>query len=98
VDDRRERLDREGLGQAGHAFEEDVAVGEQADEQPLDHVTLADDDLAHFALERRDERALLADEFREFADASLCSHRVTIETASARRKFNFIGGSLGKWR
>ena len=32
---RRERADGQGLGQAGHAFEQHVAVGEQADQQPV---------------------------------------------------------------
>ena len=36
--------DRERLGQAGHTFEEAVAAGEQAHEEPLDHAVLADDD------------------------------------------------------
>ena len=40
-----QRLDRERLGQAGHALEEAVASGQQADEHPLDGPVLADDDL-----------------------------------------------------
>ena len=49
------RLDRERLGQAGDALEQQVAVGEQADEQPLEHRVLAGDDaldLEQRALER----------------------------------------------
>ena len=38
-------LDRHGLGQAGHALDEDVAAREQRDDQPLQQVVLADDDL-----------------------------------------------------
>ena len=38
-----ERLDRQRLGQAGHALEQHVAAGEQADEHPLEHRVLADD-------------------------------------------------------
>ena len=30
---RRQRFDRERLGQARHAFEQDVAIGEQAEQQ-----------------------------------------------------------------
>ncbi len=41
----RERLDGEGLGQAGHALEEGVASCQQAHEQTLDGPVLADDDL-----------------------------------------------------
>ena len=40
-----EGFDGERLGEAGDAFEEDVAVGEQADGEALDEVFLADDDL-----------------------------------------------------
>ena len=42
----RQRFHRERLGEAGHAFEEDVAVGQQADDQPLGQIILPDDDLA----------------------------------------------------
>ncbi len=50
-----EGFDRQGLGQAGHAFEQDMAVGEQPDDQPFDQVALADDDFTHFAHERADK-------------------------------------------
>ena len=43
VDDLRERPDRQGLGEPGNALEQDVAAGEQPDEQPLHHGVLADD-------------------------------------------------------
>jgi hypothetical protein len=33
-----EGFDSEGLGQAGHAFEQDVAVGEQTDDQPFSQI------------------------------------------------------------
>ena len=39
-----QRLDREGLGQAGDALEQAVAAGQQGDEHALDHAVLADDD------------------------------------------------------
>ena len=44
-----QRLDRGGLGEAGHPLEEHVPVGEQGDHQPVDHALLTDDDPAHFA-------------------------------------------------
>ena len=47
----RERADRERLRQAGHAFEEHVAVGEQADEEAVHEVLLADDDACDFGSE-----------------------------------------------
>ena len=42
----------QGLGQAGHAFEQDVAAGEQADQQAVEHDPLADDDLVDLGVER----------------------------------------------
>ena len=44
-----EATDEQGLGEAGHAFEEDVAVGEEGDEQAFDDLVLADDGLADFS-------------------------------------------------
>ena len=55
-----ERAHRQRLRQSRHALEQDVSAGEQADEQPLDHVLLADDalpDLAHDRLHERHVRA-----------------------------------------
>ena len=43
--------DQQRLGQPRHAHQQRVAAGEQADRQPLDHVVLADDDLAQFRRE-----------------------------------------------
>lgn len=37
-----------GLAEAGDAFEEDVAAREQADEDAVDDVLLADDDFSNF--------------------------------------------------
>ena len=62
VDDPGQRADGQRLGKAGHAFEQDVSVTEQADEQPFDHVTLSDDDLAHFGQDLLDELTFLLDE------------------------------------
>ena len=50
-------LDGKGFGQAGHAFEQDVAVGQQADDQAFDQIILADDDLADFAKKRAHKSA-----------------------------------------
>ena len=43
VEDVGEGLDRQRLGEARHALEEEVAAGEQRDEDPLEHRVLADD-------------------------------------------------------
>ena len=48
AEDVRERADEQGLGHAGHAFDEGVLVGENGDERLIDHRLLADDDLADF--------------------------------------------------
>ena len=45
-------LDHQGLGQAGHALEQDVAAGQEPEHEPVQHVVLADEDLAHLGLER----------------------------------------------
>ena len=44
-----ERSDHERLGQAGHADEQAMAAREQGDEHLVQHLALADDDLADFA-------------------------------------------------
>ena len=49
-----ERADGKGLCQAGDAFKQDVAVREQADEQPVHQLFLADDDMADFLAQRGD--------------------------------------------
>src|SRR6202171_323494 len=36
-------LDRDGLGKTGHPFEQDVAAGQQCDQQTLEQPVLADD-------------------------------------------------------
>ncbi len=48
VDDLRQGPHRQRLGQAGHALEQDVAAGEQPDQQPLDHGVLSHDPAGHF--------------------------------------------------
>src|SRR6202012_2671601 len=59
------RADGERLREAGHAFEQHVTAREQSDEDSLDHVRLADDDLRDFVLDPVDERALARDDFVE---------------------------------
>ena len=44
AEDARHRLGGQRLGQTGRAFEQAVAAGEPADEEPLDHQVLADED------------------------------------------------------
>ena len=54
VNGRRQRADREGLGQAGHPLEKDVAVGQQPHQQPIHQLFLAHDDLANLSPEPPD--------------------------------------------
>ena len=42
-----ERLDRQRLGETGHALDEHVAAGEERDGQPFEQLVLPDDDLLH---------------------------------------------------
>ena len=44
----RERTDQQRLGQAGHAFEQGMAAGENGDQHLLDHFVLADDHFGQF--------------------------------------------------
>ena len=48
-----ESLDGGGLGQAGHALEQHVAVAEEADEEAVDQVLLTDDDAGDLLTESR---------------------------------------------
>ena len=53
----RQGFDREGLGQSRDPFEQDMAVGQQPYDEPLDQVFLTDDDLVDFVEQRRHEQA-----------------------------------------
>ncbi len=63
--------DGQRLGEAGHAFEQHVAAGQQADQQPLDHVLLADDDAADFGENGVDEGALALHELVDGSDVAV---------------------------
>ena len=58
------RID-ERLREAGHALEQHVAAGEQAEQQPVQHLVLADQDLADLGLERGEPTLELGDVFGE---------------------------------
>jgi hypothetical protein len=51
-----------------------VTAGEQPDEDALDHVPLADDDLAHFRHDLVDEAALLRDQLVDRLHVERCLH------------------------
>ena len=46
IQDLRERLDEQRLGQSRHAGDQAMAAGEDRDQHLIDHLVLADDDLA----------------------------------------------------
>jgi hypothetical protein len=45
----RQRAHSQGLGQSGHALEQDVAIGEHGDEQALHQHLLAHEDAAYLS-------------------------------------------------
>ena len=65
-----ERLDRERLGQAGHALDEHVPAGEQRDEHALEHPLLTHDD----ALDLEQGRLELAPHGSEVACCERLGH------------------------
>ena len=63
-----------GNRETRHALEQDVAVGQHADNQPVDHVLLTDNHLLNFSLESRDECTLFADLLIDEFDTSHSEH------------------------
>ena len=63
-----EGADSQGLGQAGHALEEDVAVAEKAYQETPDESLLANHDAAHLLGEGLDPGIGLLDTTIEFLD------------------------------
>ena len=62
------RVDGERLGEPRHALEQDVAAGQQPDQDALDHHVLADDDLVDLVKNRIDECALALNHFVDGTD------------------------------
>ena len=48
----RQRGNQLGFAESGHAFEQNVAAGEQAHDHAIDDVVVADDDFRDFCLTR----------------------------------------------
>ena len=63
-----QRANGERFGQTWDAFEQDVPTGQDADENPFEHVGLSNDNLPDFTCEVVDEGAFFRDEFVEGAD------------------------------
>ena len=77
VEGRSQGLDGEGLGQARDAFQQHVAIGQEADDQPFDQIILADDHLANFAKKRTHKSAGPLHLFVNCADTSVHSQKTT---------------------
>ena len=81
VQDLSERLHGQGLGQAGHAFDQQVAAAEESHHHPVEERLLADDDLAHLVHGRLDLERLLADGFVQLRDVDFgLSHEPSLRT------------------
>ena len=85
LDRRGERLHREGLRKAGHAFEQDVPIREQADEQAVHEIFLPDDDAPDLLLDRGDPLAVFLDAVGDFLGAG---H--VLRGVRAERKGRFV--------
>ncbi len=71
VDAAGEAGDGQGFRQAGDALDEDVAVGEDADEQVPEHLLLADDDLVDFVVQAAERPAGGLDDGTDVLDVEL---------------------------
>ena len=67
VENPGQRADHQRLGQAGHAFQQAMAAGEDGGEDLLDDVVLADDDLLQFLLHQLPMLAELLQDVSETA-------------------------------
>jgi hypothetical protein len=99
VDGVAERAHGQRLGQAGYPLEQDMAPREEADQDSLDHVLLADDDFADLALEAGDKGTLLGNELVQGADvvhgAKSLSGSTGKRTIAARRSITARPKSCG---
>ena len=84
VDGGGERAQRERLGESRHAFEQQMTVGDQADQEPVHEIFLADDDTADFLFQRPHPGGSGLHGLVDRLDASVF----------ARRR---VGGTAGRW-
>ncbi len=76
------------FGQAGHAFQQHVAVGQQGDQQTFEQMFLTDDDAGHFLLQRSDPAGASHNRFTRDAHGGVGRDRYGLNLWSA-------GGALG---
>jgi hypothetical protein len=62
----RHRFDSEGFCQTGHAFEKNMTVREQTEQQAIDQIFLTDDDMTDLLSQRRDPLTQLLDLLSNF--------------------------------
>ena len=72
----RERLDCERLGQAGHPFEQHVAVGNHRQKQTFDQFLLTGDDPPHFGFDELKRHCLKTHLFLQFLNVFLFHNRI----------------------
>ena len=61
-----QRFHGQRFGQAGNAFEQDVPVGQQAEQQPIDQILLPDHDMPDLLAQRRNPLAQFLHFVRDF--------------------------------
>src|SRR5262249_15497607 len=83
-----EGLDRQRLGQPWDALQQHVTAGQEADEDPFDHVPLADDDLPDLVDDPVDEGALGLHQVVHGLDVERCSWHWHRALARPLRAYN----------
>ena len=79
-----ERAQRKRLGEARHALEQEMTIGQQANEKALDELILTDDHPCHFLLERTDPSGALLHRFGDGLDSGILTARGTGHFAVVR--------------
>ena len=93
------RFDRERLGEAGHAFEKNVAIGEQTEQKPIDQIFLSDDDMSNLLAQRRNPAAEFLDLLRNFLRRShrfFETRNVPLRSNKATAFFAFVTRAGGR--
>ena len=89
-----QRLDGRGLGQPRHAFQEHVPVGQQPDQQPGDHLLLADDGFAQFGLQAVHRLGLLGHAILDLMDVDLHRGLSRVPCFATQPDVSVLGGFL----
>ncbi len=87
-------LDQQGLGQAGHAFQQDVAVGQQRDQDALDHGLLPHHDGVDVGQEVVQKERLPLHLGVQLPDA--CDIHVSISSVYSIRTIGYAGDRISR--